>query len=123
MKYIAFDGYFDVEVRRGGKTKVLTALSNEILPAVARGKLRDPDLDWALPIACPVCAEQLLSGNHLLNIILPAAVSAILEQHDAEEAASLAVGAAFVSAGIPGCKPPAKKVAQLAFDMIQCQPV
>lgn len=112
-KFLSFDGYFDVEVNVGDKHVILKALSNEVIPAVVRGEMKD--VEWALPVACPVCADQLLSGCHLENILIPAAISVLLGQHTVDEAADLAVGAAYITAGIPGCKVPTKNVANLAL--------
>lgn len=112
QKYIAFDPYFDVEVKCGDQTAVLRGLAHDIVPRVSKGEMQD--IAWAMPMACPTCAENVLAGNHLFNIVVPVAMAAILGHNTVDEAADLAEKAAYITAGIPGCKIPAKNVANLA---------
>ena len=121
LKYLAFDGYFKVEVTRGDKHVVLDGLQDKVLPAFAKGELNREEVAWALPIACPICEEQMLSGNHLENIIIPAAMAAVLGLHDPKEAADIACETAVITGSIPGCKGPARKVAELAQSILNVE--
>lgn len=116
-KYLAFDPYFDVTVKCDGKVAVLKGLAHDVVPKVVRGEMEE--IAWAIPLACPVCAENVLAGNHLFNIVIPAAMAAILGIHTVDEAAELAEKAAYITAGIPGCKVPAKNVAGLALKIAE----
>ncbi len=117
QKYIAFDPYFDVDVRCGDQFVSLKGLAHDIVPRVAKGELKE--IEWAMPMACPVCAENVLAGNHLFNIVVPVAMAAVMGICSVDEAADLAEKAAYVTAGIPGCKQPAKNVANLAAGIAQ----
>ena len=109
-KYLAFDGYFKVDVSFGDKHTVIDGLQNEVYPAYVRHEL-DEDISWALPLVGPPCEDQVLSGNHLENIIVPAAMAVLLGKNTIEEAADIACETAIITGSIPGCKAPAKNVA------------
>lgn len=119
-KYLAFDAYFNVTVTRGEKSVNLEGLSDKVIPAVAKGEMKgDQDIEWALQVASPVCADQTLSGNHLFNITIPSAIAVLMGKYDPEEAATIATGAAYITSSIPGCKPPVVAVAKLAKDIAE----
>ncbi|MDR1732093.1 MAG: hypothetical protein LBR61_08370 [Synergistaceae bacterium] len=115
-RYLSFDPYFDIEVTADGKTTVLKGLANDIIPKAVLGEL--PDLLWAIPPACPPCAEIVLSGNNLLNIVVPVAVACVLKLHEPAEAAEIAEKAAYITASIPGAKAPARKIGELAVNIM-----
>ena len=114
LKYLAFDAGFKVEVTLGEKKVLFDGLQEKVIPAFVRGELNRSEYERALTVACPVCEEQMLSGNHLENIIIPAAMAAALGKCTPAEAAAAACETAIVSGSIPGCKGPAQKVADLA---------
>ena len=114
LKYLAFDAGFKVEVTLGEKKVLFDGLQEKVIPAFVRGELNRSEYERALTVACPVCEEQMLSGNHLENIIIPAAMAAALGKCTPAEAAAAACETAIVSRSIPGCKGPAQKVADLA---------
>ena len=60
----------------------------------------------------------MLSGNHLENIVIPAAMAVVLDLHDPKEAADIACDTAVITGSIPGCKAPARKVAELAKNIL-----
>lgn len=112
QKFLAFDGYFDVTVTRGDEKVELKGLADRIVPAVAKGEIKD--LEWALNIAVPICSDHLFGGNHTMNIILPAAVAAIMGIETPQRAGEIVDEASIITASIPGSKARAKKVAEQA---------
>ena len=90
----------------------LKGLADSVVPAVARGEITD--LEWALNIAVPVCSDHLFGGNHMMNIILPAAVAAIIGVETPESAGDIVNGASVITACIPGSKARAQEVAERA---------
>ena len=118
-KFLAFDGYFDVTVTRGDEKVELKGLADSVVPAVARGEITD--LEWALNIAVPVCSDHLFGGNHMMNIILPAAVAAIMGVETPESAGDIVNGASVITACIPGSKARAQEVAERAVRIASFQ--
>ena len=112
QKFLAFDGSFDVTITRSGETTELKGLANNVVPAVAKGEIKD--LEWALNIAVPVCSDHLFGGNHTMNIILPAAVAAIMGVETPEKAGEIVNEASVITASIPGSKIRAQKAAEQA---------
>ena len=90
----------------------LKGLADKVVPAVAKGEIKD--LEWALNIAVPVCSDHLFGGNHTMNIILPAAVAAIMGVETPENAGVIVDQASVITASIPGSKIRAQKVAEQA---------
>ena len=90
----------------------LKGLADRIVPAVAKGEIKD--LEWALNIAVPICSDHLFGGNHTMNIILPAAVAAIMGIETPQRAGEIVDEASIITASIPGSKARAKKVAEQA---------
>ena len=112
QKFLAFDGSFDVTITRGDEVVELKGLADKVVPAVAKGEIKD--LEWALNIAVPVCSDHLFGGNHTMNIILPAAVAAIMGVETPESAGVIVDQASVITASIPGSKIRAQKVAEQA---------
>ena len=112
QKYLAFDPLITVEVTEGEKHAVLEHFTDQVIPKVCLGEA--PELAWAVAIAAPITSELVLSGNMILNVVIPAAVAAVLGYAPIDEAAAEAEKAAYITAGIPGCKAAAKKTAKLA---------
>lgn len=118
LKYLAFDPNIDVEVTCDGKTYVLKGLVNDIIPKVTLGDSNYEDIAWLVPIAAPAGAEQVLAGNNILNIVIPAAVAAAMGKCNPKEAGEIAEKAAYVTAGIPGCKAIATNVAEMVVNIV-----
>jgi len=118
LKYLAFDPNIDVEITFDGKTYVLKGLVNDIVPNVTLGNKDYDDIAWLVPIAAPVAAEQVLSGNNILNMVVPAAVASAMGLHDPKDAGEIAQNAAYVTASIPGCKAIATSVAEMTTNIV-----
>ncbi len=118
LKYLAFDPDIDVQVTCDGKVYVLRGLVHDIIPKVTLGHKDYEDIAWLVPIAAPACAEQVLSGNNILNVVVPAAVAAAMGLHDPKDAGEIAEKAAYVTASIPGCKVVAANVAEMAVNTV-----
>ncbi len=95
-----------------GEVTRLERYSDQILPAVARG--RHPELAWAVPLVAPLASEILLASNVIMNVTVPAAVAAAMGKMSPQEAGLAAQRAAFVSSGIPGANANAEAAAKLA---------
>ena len=85
---------------------------DKVIPDVSLGKC--PELAWAVPLAAPAVSDLALSGCCILNVVIPVAVAVIMEYSPADEAAGEAEKAAYITAGIPGGKAAAMKVANTA---------
>lgn len=111
-KYFAFDPLVTVEVIEGDKRAYMEHFTDRIIPDACMGK-RD-DVAWAIPVAAPAVSDLALSGCCILNIVIPAAVAAIMGYSSSAEAADEAEKSAYITAGIPGGKAAAVKVANEA---------
>ncbi len=111
-RWWGLDGDADVEVIIDGQTHVLEGIVSKVCYEVA---LRDdPEKRQLLFLGSRPLRELFIGGNVILNITVPAAVAAVLSQQDPSEIATEAQDAAFLTAGIPGGKQKAEKVAILA---------
>lgn len=117
QKYFSFDAMVDVEVTADGKTAVLRHFADDVIPKVCMGEYKD--IAWAVPYAAPSTSELCLSGCNILNVVIPAATAAVMGTHSAADAAAEAEPAAKITAGIPGCKAAATKVAELAVEIAE----
>ncbi len=116
-KYLAFDPLINIEITRGDKHAVLEHLIDKVIPDVATGVT--PELAWAVSTAAPAASDLSLAGCNILNIVIPAAVAAIIEYAEPKDAADEAEKASYVTAGIPGGKAAATKVAKLAVSVYE----
>jgi len=111
-KWFVFDPAIDVEIVVDGHTHQLKGFVHELAPRMARGEV--PELAALAPIVAPMVGEVLVAANSIVNVTVPAAMAAALGLHSPAEAAELAEGAAYISAGIPGSKARAESVATIA---------
>ena len=111
-KYLAFDPLIDIEIRRNDKHAVLEHFVDQVIPQVCTGE--KTELAWAVTTAAPAVSDIVLSGGNILNVVVPTAVAAVLGYGEVTEIAGEAERAAYVTAGIPGGKAAAVKVAKLA---------
>ena len=116
-KYFAFDPLLDIEVTVNGKSVLLEHFTDRLIPSVCYGNKKE--LAWAIPYATSATAELMMSGNNLLNAVIPAAIAAAMKLHSPDEAAAIAEQAAYVTCGIPGGKAAAAKVAHLASGIME----
>ena len=114
-KYLAFDPLITVEVTEGEKHVVMEHFTDQVIPQVCLGER--PDLAWATEIAAPLTSEVVLSGNMILNVVIPAAMASVMGYASIDDAAAEAEKAAYITAGIPGPKMAAKKAAKLACEI------
>lgn len=112
-KYLAFDPLVNVEVKRGDKQVVLEHFVDRIIPQVCIGEKEE--LAWAVTTAAPAVSDIALSGCNILNVVIPTAVASIMKYAEPTDAAAEAEKAAFITAGIPGGKAAATKLAKLAM--------
>ncbi|MCW5620551.1 MAG: hypothetical protein KIS79_05540 [Burkholderiales bacterium] len=111
-KWFVFDAAIDIELTLDGVTTSLEGFVHELAPKVARGEA--PELAQLMSLAAPLAGELVVAANNIANVTVPAAMAAALGLHDPAQAAEIAEGAAYLSAGIPGSKARAEKVALVA---------
>lgn len=116
-KYWAFDPLVDISVTLGDKTAVMHGFVHDIIPKICKGEC--PDIEWAASLGGVVTDEFALSGVCIMNIVVPAAVVAAMKLYTPVDAATIAEKAAYVTAGIPGGKAAATRVAKLALQIIE----
>lgn len=111
-KWFVFDPAIDVELVVDGSRHELRGFVHELAPKMARG---EADALCALaPLVAPMVGEVLVAANSIVNVTVPAAMAAALGLHTPAQAAELAEGAAYLSAGIPGAKLRAEQAATVA---------
>ena len=69
-------------------------------------------------MAEPLANEMLLASNVVLNITVPATVAAAMGKMTPKEAGTVAQGAGFVTAGIPGSNANAEAAGKLAIEVM-----
>ena len=111
-KHLSFDMDADAVVTIDGQEILLEGIAHRVVPRAVMEK--DERALALLPIATVPLTELSLSAHTIINITIPAAISVALGQYSPEEAASIAEEAAYISAGIPGAKERAVRVATLA---------
>ncbi|MCM0759162.1 hypothetical protein M7775_11360 [Sporomusa sphaeroides DSM 2875] len=116
-KYWAFDPLIDISVTLGDKTAVMHGFVHDIIPQICKGER--PDIEWAAPLGAVIMDEIAFSGVCIMNIVVPAAIAAAMKLYTPAEAATIAEKAAYVTAGIPGGKAAATRVAKLALEIIK----
>ncbi|MCD8075504.1 MAG: hypothetical protein LUF27_10860 [Lachnospiraceae bacterium] len=112
-KYLAFDPLITVEVTEGDRHVVLEHFTDQVIPAVCMKK--DTENAWAVTIAAPLTSELVLSGNMILNVVIPSATAVVMGYASNEDASAEAEAAAYITAGIPGPKMAARRVGKLAL--------
>lgn len=113
-KYLAFDPLVKIRVEADGKTAVMDHFVDQVIPGVCKKEAQYEDVAWAVSMAAPLVSDLVLSGCDILNVVIPAAVAAVMEYDTPENAAAEAEKAAYITAGIPGPKAAAIKVARLS---------
>ncbi len=115
-EYYGFDLDADVEVTIDKQKMLLRGLSQNIIPdMVIRG---NNEYSNVLPLAAVPVIELMLSAHTIVNITAPCAVACALKIADPESAAYEAEKAAYITAAIPGTRSRARKVGELALQMI-----
>ncbi|MCD8098691.1 MAG: hypothetical protein LUE31_11875 [Lachnospiraceae bacterium] len=112
QKYLAFDPLITVEVTEGDRHVVLEHYTDQVIPAVCLKK--DTENAWTVEIAAPITSELVLSGCMILNVVIPAAVAALMGYGPIEDTSAEAEAAAYITAGIPGPKMAARRLGRLA---------
>ncbi len=115
-KYWSFDPLVDITVQVGDNVADLDGFVHDIIPRVVKGECQD--VAWAVPLAAAVMDELALCACSILNVVVPAAVAAVMKKYEPAEAADVAEAAAFLTRAIPGAKFAAKNVAELALRII-----
>lgn len=119
-KYWSFDPYADVTVTMDGKKAELKGLCHDIIPKVC---LKDPsvkEIEWAVPLGAAVIDDLTLGGCNILNVVVPVAVAAAMdEEKEIKDIAKAAEKAAYITVGIPGAKDHSTAVAKYVRDIIK----
>lgn len=116
-KYWSFDAYADVTVTMGDKKAVMNGFVHDIIPKVCQGEARE--VAWAVPFGAAVMDDLALAGCNILNAVIPVAVASAMEIGEPQDLAEEAEKAAYVTAGIPGCKAHGKAVGLLARHIVK----
>lgn len=111
-RWWGLDGDADVEVVIDGQAHILKGLVSKVCHEVAIED--DPQKRELLFFGGRPLRELFLGGNNIINITVPVAVAAVLSHEDPGEISRKAQDAAYITAGIPGAKAKAEKVAVLA---------
>ena len=111
-KYWSFDAYADVTVTMGDQKAVMPGFVHDIIPKVCQGECQD--VAWAVPLGAAVMDDLALSGCNILNAVIPVAVASAMKDEDPKVLAEEAEKAAYVTAGIPGCKAHGTAIGKLA---------
>ena len=99
-KYCGFDTDASVEATVDGQRIVFAGLSQKVIPDAVLNK--NKDMLGAIPLAAVPVTELQLSGHTIINIIVPAAVAAVMGKLTPAAAAKEAIAGAYVSSAIPG---------------------
>lgn len=116
-EYYGFDTDADVELVVDGKKINLSGIAQNVIPDAIFNQKQD--LLDVLPFATIPISELQLSGHTILYITIPSAVAAAMNLMDPKEAAKQSEAAASCTAAIPGAKPKAKEVAELAVRIVK----
>jgi len=116
-RYCGFDTDTTVEVTVDGEKIVFDGLSQKVIPdAVVNKKM---DILEAIPLAAVPVVELQLCGHTIINIIVPAAVAATMNNElTPREIARKAVEGAYISSAIPGGVPRAEEVSKRAIKIM-----
>ncbi len=110
----------DVTVWIDGEEFEMQSFCTKVVPEAALQK--DAKKSEIVSLAAPAVGELLVSGHTLLDLLVPAAVAAILGQSPGEASKEAARSGVLLSGGLPGCGLRTEKVAQLALDFFTKQP-
>ena len=113
-KYLAFDPLVKIRVEADGEVAEMDHFVDKVIPGVCRKEKEYENVAWAVPMAGPLVSDLVLSGCDILNVVIPAATAAVMDYDTPENAAAEAEKAAYITAGIPGPKAAATKVARLS---------
>ena len=94
---------------------------DKVIPGVCKKEKEYEDVAWAVSMAGPLVSDLVLSGCDILNVVIPAATAAVMEYDTPENVAAEAEKAAYITAGIPGPKAAATKVAKLSCAVAEVQ--
>ncbi|NLA52290.1 MAG: hypothetical protein GX860_09260 [Alcaligenaceae bacterium] len=98
LKYFAFDGYVDCEVKVDGKVHVFENILAETIPNAMLSK--DPDMLSIVETFAAGAVDLLNAGAVAVDVVVPAAVAAAMGM-DPEEAVNQASEGATISMSIP----------------------
>jgi hypothetical protein len=111
-KYCGFDTDADIEITVDGEKVIFEGLSHKVIPDAVLNK--KTDILEAIPLGAVPIVELQLSGHSIINIIVPAAVAAAMNNMSIDDIATKVISGAYISSAIPGGSPRAKEVARRA---------
>lgn len=111
-KYCGFDTDADIEITVDGEKVIFEGLSHKVIPDAVLNK--KTDILEAIPLGAVPIVELQLSGHSIINIIVPAAVAAAMNNISIDDIATKVISGAYISSAIPGGSPRAKEVARRA---------
>lgn len=117
QRFWGFDADIDAEVTINGQKTVLTGLAHKVIPDVVLNKKAERSL--AISVASVVVQELMYIGVCTINVVVPAAMAAVMGVETWEDAGKIAEKGGILTAAIPGGKDTAREVAKTAVKMMQ----
>lgn len=115
--YWGFDSDVDCEVTVDGEKFEFEGVCHKVIPDAVMNK--KAELSLPLTVAAAVIQEIQYIGCCTVDVVVPAAVAAVMGKYGWKDAGKKAEKAAKITASIPGSKDTAREVARLAVRILK----
>jgi hypothetical protein len=117
--YWGFDADVDAEVTIDGEKIVLENMIHEYIPNGVLEKTLTPTTSMAITVAAVAIQELMYVGHTIINVVVPAAVAAVMGKMSWKDAGKEAEKAGKITCSIPGAKQKSRQVAKLALRIMK----